>query len=71
MAKDKEFEKRYLRIKLSRAVDRRANRNWLRRINKKDRYEVCDECGGNMPWCSSCETYTRTCCVDWGTCMCS
>lgn len=31
----------------------------------------CDSCGGEQSWCSCCETYTKTCCVDWGTCMCS
>lgn len=31
----------------------------------------CDRCGGQMPWCSTCQQYTRSCCIDFGTCMCS
>jgi len=31
----------------------------------------CPDCGGQMLWCSCCEVYTQTCCVDYGTCMCS
>lgn len=28
-------------------------------------------CGGLATWCSCCECYTSTCCVDYGTCLCS
>lgn len=31
----------------------------------------CEQCGGEQSWCSCCETWSRRCCVDWGTCMCS
>lgn len=32
----------------------------------------CDMgCGGSMTWCSVCQQWTHTCCVDYGTCMCS
>ena len=31
----------------------------------------CGSCEGYMLWCSCCEVYTQTCCVDYGTCMCS
>lgn len=34
-------------------------------------YSKCYDCGGQKPWCSACEVYTQTCCVDYGTCMCS
>jgi len=33
--------------------------------------ETCYHCGGAAPWCSVCNVYTSTCCVDYGTCMCS
>jgi hypothetical protein len=32
---------------------------------------LCDWCGGEKKWCSSCDMYTRTCCEEYGTCMCS
>ena len=28
-------------------------------------------CGGMMTWCGVCNQWTHTCCVDYGTCMCS
>jgi hypothetical protein len=28
-------------------------------------------CGGTMHWCSICEMYSMSCCIDYGTCMCS
>ncbi len=31
----------------------------------------CPNCGGEMDWCSGCAIYTQTCCVMYGTCMCS
>lgn len=32
----------------------------------------CDfGCGGLMTWCSICNCWSHTCCVDYGTCMCS
>jgi hypothetical protein len=33
--------------------------------------EKCDWCDGEKQWCSVCQVYTRTCCVDYGTCQCS
>lgn len=38
------------------------------RVNES---EPCDYCGGQMRWCSCCNMYTKTCCVEYGTCMCS
>ena len=32
--------------------------------------DYCDQCGGHMKWCDSCGMYTRTCCEDYGDCMC-
>jgi hypothetical protein len=37
----------------------------------EDDTKECDSCEGFMVWCSSCEMYTKTCCEDYGTCMCS
>lgn len=34
-------------------------------------YMACDDCDGEMMWCTCCEVYTKTCCVDYGTCYCS
>lgn len=33
--------------------------------------KVCGLCNGEMDWCNTCETYTSTCCCDYGTCGCS
>ena len=32
---------------------------------------ICDRCGEDMSWCNSCQMFTQTCCVDYGTCQCS
>ena len=34
-------------------------------------YKQCPDCGGLMEWCSCCETWNQSCCVEYGTCMCS
>lgn len=32
----------------------------------------CDMgCGGVMDWCSCCNMWSNSCCIDYGTCMCS
>lgn len=31
----------------------------------------CDNCGGVMTWCEGCRMYSKTCCEDYGTCLCS
>ena len=36
-----------------------------------DSWQECPDCGGRMEWCSCCRVYTQTCCVDYGTCLCS
>jgi DnaJ-class molecular chaperone len=41
---------------------------------KKEDYEgesKCSNCGGEMDWCYTCDQWTSTCCVEYGTCMCS
>ena len=29
------------------------------------------ECGGYPTWCAQCRAWSRTCCVEYGTCQCS
>jgi hypothetical protein len=38
----------------------------------KPEYADCDlGCGGQMSWCNCCQVYTSTCCIAYGTCLCS
>ncbi len=71
MAKDKEFEKNYLQVKLNRAIKRREERNRNRIARKKIKGEICPYCHGTMTWCSCCEMCSSNCCETYGTCMCS
>ena len=71
MAKDKEFEIQYKKIGRERARLRRIIRNKQHRKNVQARGIKCDYCGGYMSWCSICETWTRDCCTNYGTCACS
>lgn len=32
---------------------------------------VCDYCGDKMSWCNICQVFSRSCCVEYGTCQCS
>lgn len=32
---------------------------------------TCPDCGGQMEWCEGCQMYSKTCCEEYGTCMCS
>lgn len=73
MAKDKEFEKKYLQVKLDRARFRRSEgtRSKQHKQNVRERGMKCDYCDGYMSWCSCCDCWTRTCCEEWGSCACS
>ena len=31
----------------------------------------CPRCGGQMSWCSCCQCWSSSCCVEYGTCECS
>ena len=31
----------------------------------------CSNCGGTMTWCDLCRMWSKSCCEDYGTCMCS
>lgn len=31
----------------------------------------CEWCCGEKEWCPLCGTWTSTCCIEYGTCMCS
>jgi hypothetical protein len=56
-----------------RRMERKHARCERRRLRKKykPKYKRCDECGGRMSWCTCCQMWSRTCCEDYGTCMCS
>lgn len=75
MAKDKDFEKRYNAERLRRIHirkdKRKENRAEHRRIYGRGTAESCESCGGFMSWCSCCQQWSRTCCEEYGTCMCS
>ena len=55
--------------KLTRGEKNKARHK--RQVANKPRTAYCDVCGGQMVWCSGCEVYSRTCCEQYGTCMCS
>ena len=71
MAKDKEFEKAYKAERYRRAFERKTKRKVNKKYRFNRRHKECPDCGGLMRWCSGCEMWTKTCCVDYGTCMCS
>lgn len=60
---------------LTRGQIRRNERARLHQQRKSNGWygdrKMCDLCGGWASWCGSCNTYTSTCCVEYGTCMCS
>ena len=61
--------------KLERVQRRKARKGENNRNNYHQRRDrnapSCEQCGGQMSWCSCCEMYSRNCCVDYGTCWCS
>ena len=56
--------------KIERANKRRAKRfkAYDERCHSNSR---CPYCGRTMSWCDICRRYTSTCCIEYGTCMCS
>jgi len=32
---------------------------------------VCESCGGKMTWCTTCRVWSKKCCEEYGSCMCS
>lgn len=75
MAKDKEFEKEYKAERLNRTYIRKEKRR-VNNQNKLHKYgrpsdSECPYCGGTMNWCSCCEMWSSSCCIDYGTCQCS
>lgn len=55
---------RWLKNKLRKKVQwERKKKHWTR--------DCTSGCGGQEVWCNCCEMFTQTCCVDYGTCMCS
>ena len=71
MAKDKEFEKNYKAEYRRRMIIRKQYRKQNQQYNKHIKGEECEYCGGRMSWCSCCEQWSRSCCVEYGTCQCS
>jgi hypothetical protein len=75
MAKDKEFEAKYKAERLRRAHLRKQKRKDARQDSlyrygrRGDSY--CSRCGGTMNWCSCCQMWSQSCCVEYGTCACS
>lgn len=75
MAKDKAFEQQYKEIGLRRTALRKQKRTDRRMIGlwnygrKSD--SKCPNCDGTMNWCSCCQVWSRSCCVEYGTCQCS
>lgn len=55
-----------------------AVRKMKRKAAKQTKYwrygrgdKECPDCGGQMHWCSTCQVWSRSCCVEYGTCQCS
>ena len=76
MAKNKVFELEYKRKYQERLNERIKNRKTKkaernRRYGVGKRNAVCERCGNMMSWCSICEEWTSTCCIEYGTCLCS
>ena len=59
------------KYRLIRAEMRRAKNKARNNRPGKPRFRTCDRCGGREQWCSCCRAWTKTCCVPYGTCMCS
>lgn len=75
MAKDKAVEAKYKEERQRRTYKRKEARIKARK-DKLWNYgrpseSTCPNCGGTMSWCSCCQMWTRTCCVEYGTCQCS
>ncbi len=75
MAKDKnkeaEYRAEYLRRMPKRKERRKEKRREKKRIYGPDGHRKCDNCDGFLRWCQSCGMYSRSCCVEYGTCQCS
>jgi len=65
-----EYQKERLKrinIRKQKRKEKKREKHWL--YGHGD--ATCPDCGGKMTWCSSCQCWTRTCCVEYGTCQCS
>lgn len=54
--------------KLRRKQKKKQRNNSIEKNLNKER---CVFCGGKQEWCGICNTWTRVCCVRYGTCKCS
>lgn len=70
MTREEKLAKRIERSVNRREKNKRRYREWIWR-KESTKQRRCNSCGGWEQWCSICQCYTQTCCVDYGTCMCS
>jgi hypothetical protein len=72
MAKNKDNEIIYKEEGLKRIKERKRKRlqKFITNVTEH-KNSRCSWCGGEKRWCSSCDMWTRTCCEEYGTCMCS
>jgi hypothetical protein len=72
MAKDKQKEQKYKEEGLRRILERKKKRldKFVTKVTEH-KSSTCSWCGGEKRWCSCCDMWTRTCCEEYGTCMCS
>lgn len=65
-----EYQQERLRrvdIRKMKRKDARQTKYW--RYGRGD--NTCPDCGGQMHWCSCCQVWSKSCCHEYGTCMCS
>ena len=72
MAKNKEQENKYKEEGLRRIKERKKKRlqKFVNRVTEH-KNSKCSWCGGQKRWCDICEMWSRSCCEEYGTCMCS
>ena len=75
MAKNKTSELEYKTERLRRTSIRKqkrrdGNKDKIWRYGKQSESK-CPDCGGQRSWCSGCQVWSQTCCVEYGTCQCS
>jgi hypothetical protein len=62
-------EERLRRVAVRKMKRKNARQVKYYRYGRGDR--TCPNCGGQMHWCSGCQQWSRSCCVEYGTCYCS
>lgn len=46
---------------------RKNKQRHLNQVVNKPKTMRCNDCGGQMQWCNSCQQYTKSCCVPYDT----